>query len=520
MLHAAVVFATVVAGGEALSPRNEIAPATVGAAWPLASPSTVTTPVLQAKAFNLTGAPSLIWNRPVSPPSPELFVCHRADVRLIADDDNHFQQAQELNTDFLKYLEADRLLYTFRTIAKLPQVPGAEPYGGWLSPTGHVELVNGHFTGHFLSALAFTAASTDDPAIIAKSKYLVGELAKCQEAICTNNATHCGYLSAFYFSQVEAMENHEGGTWATLYTLHKIMAGLLDTFENTANDQALEIAVKMANWLKKRVGAVIHNKGWAWWEQCLEVEFGGMNEVGYNLFAITQSEEHKILGDYFYKARFMDPLAHHVEYALTGQHANTHLPEIIGIARGWEITGNSTLSDITQFFYKILTDHYTYSATGGSNVGEHWLYPDQQGTAIATVPGHDSSGYHTEESCTQCESHKFSTLLALPAARAVPSPLPLPPLLPPLPAPAPCWPMPMPGRASCHLHPPPPALLCCPPAAPLRCPALPCCLLQIVFDATDVCGPQITSSRSCATSSSGTRPLHSVTTTSTRLTTV
>ena len=50
------------------------------------------------------------------------------------------------------------------------------------------------------------------------------------------------------------------------------------------------------------------------------------------------------------KARFMDPLAHSVEYALTGQHANTHLPEIIGIARGWELTGNSTLSDITHFF--------------------------------------------------------------------------------------------------------------------------------------------------------------------------
>ena len=135
-----------------------------------------------------------------------LIVSSQSDVRLIADEENHFQQAQELNTQFLKYLEADRLLYTFRTIARLPQKPGATPYGGWISPVGHDELVNGHFTGHFLSALAFTAASTDDPAIIAKSKYMVAELAKCQDAICKNNATHCGYLSAYYFSQVEAME--------------------------------------------------------------------------------------------------------------------------------------------------------------------------------------------------------------------------------------------------------------------------------------------------------------------------
>eukprot|EP01052_Picozoa_sp_SAG31_P043516 SAG31_NODE_7275_length_1736_cov_4.816127_2_plen_205_part_00 len=139
-------------------------------------------PVLQARSFNLS------------------------DVRLIADADNHFAQAQELNTQFLKYLQADRLLYTFRTIAQLPQAPGAEPYGGWISPVGvrtvtfsffcatayrysrntglqrgtdresvalqRVELVNGHFTGHFLSALAFTAAATGDPAIVAKSEYL------------------------------------------------------------------------------------------------------------------------------------------------------------------------------------------------------------------------------------------------------------------------------------------------------------------------------------------------------------
>lgn len=128
---------------------------------------------------------------------------------------------------------------------------------------------------------------------------------------------------------------------------------------------------------------------------------GFLREVACDCSAITHNEDHKILGDYFYKARFMDLLANSTEFALTGQHANTHLPEIIGLARGWEMTGNSTLKQITQFFKRILDDHYTYSITGGSNEGEHWLYPDQLGTAVATVPGHDSAGYHTEESCTQ-----------------------------------------------------------------------------------------------------------------------
>ena len=246
-------------GGTAPLPAAVTGAAVAAATGTAAAAASPTRPVLAAKAFNLS------------------------DVRLITDEDNHFQQAQDLNTRFLKYLEADRLLYTFRTIAQLPQAPGSLPYGGWETPVGHDELVNGHFTGHFLSALAFTAASTDDPVILAKSKYMVDALGKCQDAICAHNATRCGYLSAYHFSQLEAMEDHAGGTWATLYTLHKIMAGLLDTFENTANDQALSIAVKMADFLKKRVDAVIKNKGWAWWELCLEVEFGGMNEVAYNI---------------------------------------------------------------------------------------------------------------------------------------------------------------------------------------------------------------------------------------------
>ena len=156
-----------------------------------------------------------------------------SDVSLIPDADNHFAQAQDLNTRFLKYLDADRLLYTFRTINGLPQHEGAAPYGGWIAPVGRMELVNGHFTGHFLSALAFTAASTGDSAILAKSDYLVQELGKCQDAWCEKNASECGYLSAYHISQIYDLENRTGSTWATYYTLHKIMAGMLDTYQNT-----------------------------------------------------------------------------------------------------------------------------------------------------------------------------------------------------------------------------------------------------------------------------------------------
>lgn len=54
-------------------------------------------------------------------------------------------------------------------------------------------------------------------------------------------------------------------------TIHKIMAGLLDTYLNTYNDQALAVLLKMAAFFKKRIDAVIATKGWGWWEECLQV---------------------------------------------------------------------------------------------------------------------------------------------------------------------------------------------------------------------------------------------------------
>ena len=38
-----------------------------------------------------------------------------------------------------------------------------------------------------------------------------------------------------------------------------------------------------------------------------------------------------------------------------GNHANTHLPEIVGTARGYEVTGNTTQLAIVTNFFNILT---------------------------------------------------------------------------------------------------------------------------------------------------------------------
>ena len=86
-----------------------------------------------------------------------------------------------------------------------------------------------------------------------------------------------------------------------------------------------------------------------------------MNEAVYNLYAITGDPDHLTMATYFYKAVFMDPLANAVD-SLNNSHANTHLPEIIGVQRGWELTGNATLRRISDFFYHTLSTSYSVNA--------------------------------------------------------------------------------------------------------------------------------------------------------------
>lgn len=50
------------------------------------------------------------------------------------------------------------------------------------------------------------------PQVTAKSKHLVSELAKCQQHICATNVSMCGWVAAFDFKQVVALENHKGTT--------------------------------------------------------------------------------------------------------------------------------------------------------------------------------------------------------------------------------------------------------------------------------------------------------------------
>ncbi|WP_037267926.1 beta-L-arabinofuranosidase domain-containing protein [Kibdelosporangium aridum] len=73
----------------------------------------------------------------------------------------------------------DRMLRSFRVNAGLDH-KGASPIGSWESPDGNLR---GHYTGHFLTLLAQSYASTREQIFKDKLDYMVAALGECQDAL-------------------------------------------------------------------------------------------------------------------------------------------------------------------------------------------------------------------------------------------------------------------------------------------------------------------------------------------------
>ena len=283
-----------------------------------------------------------------------------------------FQKNMEANREYLLTLPTDRLAHMFRVTAGLPS--SAQPFGGWEAPD--VEL-RGHFTGgHYLSACALQYAGAGDDEVKQRGEALVAALAECQ----AKNPD--GYLSAFPETFFDRLRDGQP-VWAPFYTIHKIMAGHLDMYVHCGTHQALDTCEKMAGWVAHWIEPLSD----AHVQRVLETEYGGMGEVLYNLAAVTGKRQYIYLGHRFDKRAFFDPLLGHRD-ELKGLHANTHIPQVIGAARAYELTGNHDSRQIAEYFWREVVSERTY-CTGGTSNDEHW-----EGD-----PGHLRVGPASEECC-------------------------------------------------------------------------------------------------------------------------
>ena len=316
---------------------------------------------ITAMAGSLTFGRSALGMLDAPSSKPDDFVAGKPDqlapfpmtqVRLL---DGIFKAQAEINQAYLDSLATDRLLHSFRVTSGLTST--ATPYGGWERPDCELR---GHFNGgHYLSAVALAYASAGNDTLRKSGDAMVAELARCQKA----NGN--GYLSAFPEAGFETLAAG-GKYWAAFYTYHKIMAGMLDMYVHTGNQQALAVAEGMADWVRAYFQAVGDDRRMF----MLRTEYGGMNEVLANLYGLTGKQQYLGTARLFEQPMFLDPLAGHRD-ELRGLHVNTHVPKVIGAARMYELTGDPRYRDIAQYFLGEVLDERCY-AIGNTSVGESW----------------------------------------------------------------------------------------------------------------------------------------------------
>lgn len=304
-------------------------------------------------------------------------------------------QAQEEMKQFLLHVSDDQMLFNFREAAGL-DTKGAPEMIGWDAPECKLK---GHTTGHYLSALALCFKATKDKEIHEKAVSMIEELGKCQQALEQLPGIHKGFLSGYSEEQFDQLEEFVPypTIWAPYYTLHKILAGLLDCYEFAGIHPALKMAEGIGSWVSERLSHVTREKRLKMWSTYIAGEYGGMNDAMARLYAITGKEEYLETARLFDNEKLFLQMEERID-ALDKMHANQHIPQIVGAMQMFKATGEKDYYDLSAFFWETVVGRRTY-ANGGTGEGEMFHQADCIGNMLTS---------HTTESCASYNMLKLT----------------------------------------------------------------------------------------------------------------
>ncbi|HYN06231.1 MAG TPA: beta-L-arabinofuranosidase domain-containing protein [Vicinamibacterales bacterium] len=190
----------------------------------------------------------------------------------------------------------------------------------------------------------------------------------------TDGRRHPGFLSAYpetQFIRLEEFAAYGGnqGIWAPYYTLHKILAGLLDAHQLAGNTQALDIAAKIAEWVHSRLAPLPQPQLDRMWNTYIAGEYGGINDSLAQLAALRSGgTDHVVTAKRFINTAVYKPIVAN-EDILDGRHANQHIPQFIGYLRMFEQNNEPEFHTAAKNFWDMVVPHRVY-AHGGVGVGE------------------------------------------------------------------------------------------------------------------------------------------------------
>ena len=288
---------------------------------------------------------------------------------------------------YLLSFDTNRLLCGFRENAKMNTF-GAKRYGGWENT-----LIAGHTIGHYLSACAM---AYQNPNLTGEQRQklsgildaLLSGMQECQR----NSKGKPGFLWAGQMKDQNNVEiqfdlvqqgktNIINESWVPWYTMHKLIQGLVDVYNLTGKETAKDIASGLGDWT--------YNRCTSWNQQThntvLSIEYGGMNDCLYQLYAITGKDNHAVAAHYFDETNLHEAVLKGGANVLNGKHANTTIPKFIGALKRYQIMDGKTVNgeriDASRYlqyaeaFWDMVVTHHTY-ITGGNSEWEHFGMDD------------------------------------------------------------------------------------------------------------------------------------------------
>jgi DUF1680 family protein len=237
---------------------------------------------------------------------------------------------------------------------------GLERHWGWETPGA---LLRGHFLGHWLSAAAREVAVTGDRLLRARIDSVLDGLERCQQE--NGGGWIWAVPPAFLRRLAEGRP-----VWAPQYAMHKTLMGLVDVHRDLGDERALRLAqnatIPILEWARGFDDAAF--------QTLLEVETGGMLEVWADLLAATGDDIYReLLERYYHRSLFEGLLAG--RDVLTNMHANTTIPEVLGAARAYEVTGDERWRRIVEAYWNQAVTRRGTFCTGGQTSGEIWTPP-------------------------------------------------------------------------------------------------------------------------------------------------
>ena len=308
-------------------------------------------------------------------------------------EDDYLINGTEKMAAYLNDFDVNKLASGFRRTAGLSDT--SDTYGGW-----ETSLIAGHAVGHYMTAVAQGYNNTGDEGLLKMSNDLIDALYEAQikeDTTINGNAVKKGYLFATTNAwsggrvvtgevQFDNVENNKTNittqAWVPWYTMHKILAGLVDTYKLTGSEKALEMADALGTWVYNRVGSYDP----VMQARVLNIEYGGMNDALYELYKITKDPNHAKAAHMFDEVSLFDSIYDHND-VLANKHANTTIPKILGAlnrVRAIDATNGQLETDapdsdhdreyylkVAENFWDIVVNDHSY-ITGGNSEDEHF----------------------------------------------------------------------------------------------------------------------------------------------------